>query len=364
MARVIEQPVNENRDMSRAAFLSAAGYEGLPLMPLTADASTRRYYRLADKSGSVLLMDAPVAAETAACPPDADEATRRQLGYNALARLAGPRLEAFVGIAEYLATGGVKAPRVMAYDPVNGFAIIEDFGDALLARAVQSPADERSLYPHAMQILRDIRRMPTYDADAALWPVQSYDAVALKTEADLLPEWYAPAYGPGPLAGAALEAWDEAWAKIFTQLSPPNTFVLRDFHAENLLVLPDGKDLAVIDFQDGLWGHAPYDVVSLLEDARRDVDLGLVRELIEEDRTTVADPSVYDTDYAILAAQRNAKILGIFARLVHRDGKAKYETFLPRVRGHFARDLQREPVAPLRQWVETYLPDLLREGAR
>ena len=345
-----------SREAARAAFLERTGWASTPPQPLTADASTRRYFRLSGGEAPALLMDAPPGAETAACPPDADEAARRQLGYNAMARLAGPRLEAFTSLADYLREVGVRTPRIFADDPVGGFAVIEDFGDRLLVHAIEAGEDEGALYAAALEAIRPLRENRIVPGQVSNWALQTYDRVAYEAEAMLLPEWYAPHRG-AELSGDAVEAYRAMWDELLEGVSEPRALTLRDFHAENILVPEDGP-LAVIDFQDALIGQPAYDVVSLLEDARRDVDTGLARELHDD---VAAGDEVFIRDYAILAAQRNAKILGIFARLTRRDGKPKYDGLLPRVEAHFRRDLDRPDVAAIRPWFEQYMPSLLSD---
>lgn len=350
----------EKRQESISAFLEKSGWSGIVPDPLAADASTRRYFRLAGDKGRALLMDAPPAAEAATCPPEADPETRRALGYNAMARLAGPRLEAFTSLSGFLREAGVQTPEIYAADPVEGLALIEDFGDRLLVRALAEGGDEGGLYRAALKLLRPLRDQQLSPRRIDMWDLQSYDEVAMLTEAYLLPEWYAPYVGV-ELSSVAIDEYTEIWRELFAGLSQPQTLVLRDYHAENILVT-DKKDLAVIDFQDALIGQAAYDVASLLEDARRDVDAGLAAELLAEEVMHTADPAAFTSDYAILAAQRNAKILGIFGRLIKRDNKPKYTQFLPRVEAHFRRDIGREGLERLLPWVEKYLPGLMSGG--
>lgn len=349
-----------DRVQLRTQFLADAGWGDASITPLAADASTRAYSRLFGGGKHGLLMDAPPGAEAAACPPSADAVARRALGYNAMARLAGPRMEAFVAVARWLREAGVRAPTVYADDSAHGFAVIEDFGNRHLVDAATSAAAEADLYRRALNVLGKVRAHKVSPGDLGGWPLQTYDTLAMQVEADLLIEWYAPHAGL-TLTEDAMVAWQKAWAHLFDQLSAPHALILRDFHAQNILV-PDDGPLAVIDFQDALFGHAAYDAVSLIEDARRDVDLGLAAELVAEDARQTPDPIGYEQDYAILAAQRNAKILGIFARLIHRDGKDAYGAFFPRVEAHFARDLDRPTLGPLRSWFERYLPQLLSDG--
>lgn len=363
MTAVIDNSSTDSRVTRMTDFVRDAGWDPGALALLAADASSRRYMRLQGGESAALLMDAPPAAEAPACPPEADETRRRALGYNAMARIAGPHLEAFTSLATYLREAGVRTPRVFAEDAKVGLAVIEDFGDALLARKIEAGTDEASLYARALAALRPLQKLDLVPQRILEWDLMTYDDLAYEAEAMLLPEWYADYRGITLPAGAA-EEYAEILRELFPKLSPAKTITLRDYHAENILV-PDDGPLAAIDFQDALIGQAAYDVVSLLEDARRDVDLGLVEELLAEERRHMPDANEFDRDYAILAAQRNAKILGIFARLVRRDGKQKYHDLLPRVEGHFRRDLDRPEVASLRAWCESYMPTLVSdyEGA-
>ncbi len=156
-----------------------------------------------------------------------------------------------------------------------------------------------------------------------------------------------------------------AWAPVLAKLPAPSIMALRDYHAENLLWLParDGfKRAGIIDFQDGLVGNPAYDLVSLLEDARRDVAPELADAMIRRYALGAAklidfNETDFRRDYAILGAQRNAKILGIFARLINRDGKPRYADFFPRVEGHFRRDLAHPDLAPVAAFFRAHFGD-------
>ncbi len=193
-----------------------------------------------------------------------------------------------------------------------------------------------------------------------------YDRAALEAETLLLPEWYLP-YRLGASASNQMQAdYLGAWAPLLDAVGAPQGMVLRDYHAENLLWLPDRNGAArvgLIDFQDGLVGRYPYDLVSLLEDARRDVTPELAEAMIARyiagaglDRSGAAE---FRRDYAILGAQRNAKILGIFARLIRRDGKPRYGEFFPRVEAHFRRDLAHPDLAPVADFVRRHITGIL-----
>lgn len=343
--------------------MAEAGWAEAIAAPLAGDASTRSYQRLTLKGAPAVLMIAPPGAETPACPRDADEAARRALGYNAMARLAGPNMNAFVALSDALRAAGLSAPEVFAADPEAGFALLEDLGDDLYARVVGRVGEEM-LYKAAIDALAALHgsqaQRPANDAYAML----DYDGLALEAEALLLVEWYWPLKKGAPADSGLCTEYVGLWRKALTELSAPHTFVLRDFHAENLLWLPQRagiRKVGVIDFQDALFGNAAYDLVSLLEDARRDVDPEFAATMIDYYKSFAGPPldaADFDRDYAVLAAQRNAKILGIFARLAKRDHKPRYLELLPRVEAHFRRDLARPAMAEMRSFFKRRLPEL------
>lgn len=355
-----------SRAEERAAFLSGAGWERAVALPLAGDASTRSYERLTLSGRRAILMNAPPKAESAACPPGARAEERRALGYNAMARLAGPNLHAFLAVAETLRGAGLSAPEIFAADPARGFALIEDLGDGLFARAIPDGADEQALYEAAIDALLTLHEAAPTPPRSAQYTMLPYDRLALEAEIGLLPDWYWPFRKRAAAPPSLLADYYAAWAPVLALLSAPSQIVLRDFHAENLLWLPerDGhRRVGVIDFQDALVGSRAYDVVSLLEDARRDVapelaDRLAARYIAGARRQAGFDEEAFRADYAVLAAQRNAKILGIFARLVRRDAKPRYLDFTPRVEEHFRRDLARPALAPVRAFFKTHMPDL------
>lgn len=338
----------------RAAFLANAGWANAIAKPLAGDASTRCYERLTAAGRKAVLMIAPPGAEEPACPKSANREDRKALGYNAAARLAGPNLNAFIAVSKALKSAGLSAPEIYAADPANGFALIEDLGDDLFARVV-TDRNETTLYRAAIDALVALRAAAMEPPDNDGYAMLDYDNLALETEADLLLDWCWPLKHRERVSDDLCKEYKELWKPLLGAISPPHIFVLRDYHAENLLWLPqraDIKRVGVIDFQDALFGAAAYDVVSLLEDARRDVDPGLAEQMIDYYAGRAAERCAFNReqfmrDYAILAAQRNAKILGIFARLAKRDQKPRYLDLLPRVESHFRRDLKRPGLEPL-----------------
>lgn len=342
---------------ARAAFVKKAGWGGAIALPLAGDASTRSYERLEKKGRRAVLMIAPPGAEAAACPANAAPKQRRALGYNALARLAGPNLNAFVSLSKNLKMAGLSAPEIYAADPAAGFALIEDLGDDLFARIIDRE-DEALLYRSAIDALIMLRaaNLPRPVSDD--YTMLDYDLTALAAEADLFVDWYWPLKHGKDISNKQRTEYIALWRDQLGKLSAPHSFVLRDYHAENLIWLPDRSGVervGMIDFQDALYGCAAYDLVSLLEDARRDVDPAFARDMVDYYAQRAAalgafDRATFERDYAVLAAQRNAKILGVFARLARRDKKPRYLELLPRVEGHFRRDLQRPQMTSLQKF--------------
>lgn len=362
-----------SRDTAIRTFLLQSGWSDAELHPLAGDASTRRYVRLKRPKGTALLMDAPPKAESAACPPDADEATRTKLGYNAVARLAGPDSRRFGAFAQTLAARGLAAPDILSADYAQGLLLLEDLGDDLFARAIDKGIREQPLYEAAVDVLLALHATPAPPALGVLEPrvpLLAYDALAYAAEVDLLIEWLYPMVTGKTITPELRAEWQSLWRAALASLSEvPQVIVLRDYHAENLFWLPGRSGLhrvGLIDFQDGLKGSPAYDLVSLLEDARRDVDPVLAAAMLDRyvagasARDRGFDEDAFRSDYALLGAQRNAKILGIFARLWRRDKKPNYLKLIPRVWGHMERDLSAPALSDLRAWFDKNIPHALR----
>ena len=363
--------IESDRDQARAAFLERAGWGGIEAAPLPGDASTRRYFRLANGDARTMLMDAPALAEAPACPPDASPEERAALGYNAQARLAGSNLIAFAGLAKALGERGFSAPRVLASDTDHGFLLLEDLGDALYARLLPGKMHEGRLYSEAVDTLAAIYRSTFSDRvalDGQEWPLLPYDAVALTAEADLFLDWFAGRHAGLTIDAAARADWTDIWTRSFRRLETcAPGLVLRDFHAENLIHLPEREGqgrVGLLDFQDAVIGHPAYDLVSLIEDARRNVDRKLAIPLKARfvEKAGIEDAAGFDAAYAVLGAQRNAKILGIFVRLAMRDGKERYLDLLPRVARHYVTNLHHPALMPLLMWTKTHAPCVFTEA--
>ncbi|MHC0052015.1 aminoglycoside phosphotransferase family protein [Actibacterium sp. D379-3] len=314
-----------------AAFLDRAGWGAAQRRVLAGDASNRRYDRLTDpaRGTSAVLMDAP---------PDKGEDVRP-----------------FIRIARHLGGLDLSAPAILAEDTEAGFLLLEDLGDDLFARVIpRHPALEDTLYATATDLLAALHRHPAPAGLAAYDPPLMADLAALPFD------WYLPGADQpaSPVARAAFRAETETLLRAYAADAP--VLIQRDYHAENLLWLPDRDGIArvgLLDFQDALAGHPAYDLVSLLEDARRDVPPALQQAMVARYLAATGLPGdAFRAAYAVLGAQRNLRILGVFARLCIRDGKPHYVDLIPRVWAHLQHDLSHPALAPLKALVDTCLP--------
>ena len=326
------------RGRAMAGFLAAHGWDRVAPVMLAGDASFRRYYRLADGTRRVVLMDAP--------PPQED-------------------VRPYVSVAEILRALGLSAPQIYAADGERGFLLIEDFGDDTYTRLLGNGADEAALYTLAVDTLIELHRAVAARGLPALPP---YDEARLLAEAALLVDWYIPSVLGDPLPDAARDEYLARWRAVLPQAALPTpTLVLRDYHVDNLMLLPERPGVngcGLLDFQDAVCGPASYDLVSLLEDARRDVPAALRDEMTARYIASFAglDRTAFMRSAAILAAQRNCKIIGIFTRLWRRDGKPAYLPHISRVWRLLEGDLAREPVLrPIAEWLERHVPRSLRQ---
>jgi aminoglycoside/choline kinase family phosphotransferase len=259
----------------------------------------------------------------------------------------------FVRIAHHLVQLGLSAPLVLAADAGNGFLLLEDFGDETFTRALDTGADPEALYALAVDAMAALQAHP----DAASVAAPRHDATLLADEgAALYVDWFLPeATGrptPPALRADYLARWRAALAPV---LAGPRTLALRDFHVDNLMVLGSRAGVArcgLLDFQDAAIGHPAYDLVSLLEDARRDVPDPLAAAM--RARHAAALPRLagaeFDAAYAVLGAARHARVVGLWVRLDRRDGKPAYRRHLPRTRRLLARALVHPALAGVRDW--------------
>lgn len=310
-----------------AQFLSENGWAAAQLEPLAGDASFRRYYRVRDGERTAMLMHAP--------PPHEDPAP-------------------FLHVGRWLLERGLRAPAILADKAAQGFILLEDFGDDRLRESldVADGFAEEAAYAQAVDALIVLQQH-------GAGPFPPYDFATYLREVDLFTEWYCPAME----LGVDIPSWTAAWREVLEPLlgrQEPGVTVLRDYHAENIM-LPPGGGQGLIDFQDALVGHRAYDLVSLLQDARRDVGEELEAAMLDRYIAAVRPGEHFRADYARLGAQRNAKIVGIFSRLNRRDGKPRYLAMIPRVWRALERDLAHPALQPVADWFAHHIPQNIRD---
>ncbi len=330
------------RERQRRAFAARAGWGEAAHAVLAGDASARKYERLSRGDATAVLMDDP--------PP-------------------GHSVGAFVRIARLLRGMGYSAPVILAVDEAQGFALLEDFGDDSFAALLDGPdasSLERTLYEAATDFLIDLHRrpvppdLPRYDPDWMLSDAALFLEAAIAVEAET----------------AMAAEFEAAWRKpLEATVQGPAVLCLRDFHAGNLMWLPERGDagcgtsglarIGLLDFQDARAGPPAYDLVSLLQDARRDLGAGLEAAMVTRylGASPGLDEAAFRAAYAILGAQRAVRIIGVFHRLARRDGKPAYLAHLPRVWRHLEADLAHPALAPVRAWFERWVPPDARSSA-
>jgi hypothetical protein len=315
------------------AFLATCGWGEARVEPLAGDASFRRYFRVIGEGRQAVLMDAP--------PPHED-----------------PR--PFIAVAEWLTSIGLTAPEIIARDLDQGLLLLADLGDARLRETLDDDAArEEELYGLATELLVRLHQEPAMPG----LPLHGLDQWL--NEVMLFPDWYAPAVGIDVDRDNYRAAWTEVLAPVAADGLGPVT-VLRDFHAENVMLVAGREGVAqlgLLDFQDALAGHPAYDLASVLEDARRDVSPRVERLMIDRYIYATGGGSVFERAYWALAAQRNTRILGVFVRLWKRDGKPHYRAFQPRMWGLLERDLLAPGLEPVRAWFDKNVPRDKRAAA-
>jgi N-acetylmuramate 1-kinase len=301
-----------------------------PARPLGSDASFRRYFRSLRDGTSYVIMDAPPGREDTA---------------------------PFLRVAGILHGMGLRAPEVLAADREQGFILLEDLGDQTFTRALAAGVPERDLYRLAALTLLVLQsRWPDHgEGSREAQALPAYGTDLLLQEARLFIDWYWPEFVGAPAPPAVRDAFEQAWREVLDALPRlPATLVLRDFHVDNLMLLPgrQGTDACgLLDFQDAVLGSPAYDLVSLLEDARRDVAADVVDETLA---AALADSPWPRDDllhhYRVLGVQRAVKIIGIFTRLARRDDKPAYQVHQPRLWRLLRRGLEAPELAPVAAW--------------
>ncbi|MBR1777200.1 MAG: phosphotransferase [Alphaproteobacteria bacterium] len=317
------------------AFLKKNHWDDAERKLLAVDASFRHYDRLTRGSETMVLMDAP--------PPMED-------------------VRPFLKIAKRLEALGYSAPHVYAQDEENGFVLLEDFGDATYTRLLKNGADERKLYELATDLLIDLHKHEEAEVIPENLPL--YDEDALKQELMLFPDWFMPAAFGREADKNAVDDFVLIWEELYPIANNvPKTLVLRDYHVDNLMRLDSRKGVqacGLLDFQDALHGTITYDIMSLLEDARRDIAPDLFHDMrnryMDGLGKKIANREDFLASWTVLAAQRHIKVLGIFVRLCVRDKKNRYLQHLPRLWRLLERALEHPALGRLKVWFDKNIP--------
>jgi len=315
-------------------FLVKAGLAPFERKMLAGDASFRKYERVFANGKSYVLMDAP---------PEKEDITP------------------FITIATHLQQDyQLSTPQILAADEAHGLLLLEDLGDNLYARLLeQDNSQEAELYQTAMQVLVELYHQADKVKRQDL-PV--FTAEKMLAQVRLLTEWFLPYKSGGDVSQAITEHYLAIWKRIIVKLPALKpVLVLYDYHAENIIWLPEheqAKRAGLLDFQDAMCGNSAYDVVSVLEDARRDVSADTVAKSLHYYlEHTGIEESNFQLGYAIMGAQRNCRIVGTFARLAVRDHKPRYLDFMPRIWRHIANDISHPALAELKDWLDEHVPE-------
>ncbi|WP_204112611.1 aminoglycoside phosphotransferase family protein [Shimia biformata] len=320
-----------DRDALIRAFLARVGWGAAARREIAGDASARRYERLIGDAGqSAILMDADPAK--------------------------GEDIDRFQQVARHLTSLSLSAPAILAADSVNGFLLLEDLGDAVFARLIEAePSREKELYDGATDLLLTLHQHP-----APEWLVR-FTPQLMTEQAGFAYSWYMRGAVDADTAGAAeLRALPVLHALLNSHAAQSDVMILRDYHSENVIWLPERTDAArvgLLDFQDALAGHRAYDLVSFLQDVRRDVTPEVATSQIDRYANAAGlDIDAFSASCAVLGLQRNLRILGVFARLSLVAGKSDYIDLIPRVWAHIESAFDHPALRPARAELIGALP--------
>lgn len=340
------------RSLAIREFLDGAWGRHCMRRPLTGDASSRAYETVTLGGDQRILMNAPRRPDG---PP-----IRNGLPYSRIAHLAED-VRAFAGVRNILADAGLTVPQIHAADFDQGLLLISDLGSKGIIGQDRQPISER--YLACVEMLAGFHRNPCPGhvvlQDGTVHEIPLYDRGAMMIEVELLIEWYAPRMKGSALSVREKQRFAALWNRLFDRLEGAERhLVLRDFHSPNILWQEDlagSARIGIIDFQDAVIGPLSYDVASLAQDARIDVPAGLEDAIVhhylaQRRRSGPLDETAFLESYAIMAAQRATKILGIFVRLDERDGKPAYLGHLPRLRDYLARSFRHPVMEEYREW--------------
>ncbi|MBV7255489.1 phosphotransferase [Pacificimonas sp. WHA3] len=320
-------------------FLAAEGWEGADISEFSADAAFRRYFRLRKGDRSAILMHAPDPSE---------------------------RSEWFVELALEIRRRGMSGPAIHAYDLSVGLILLEDLGTHQYFQYLKtaSQAAERELYLMATDVLVALHAdpMPARLGDVI---IDDYGTERMIKEAELLLDWHWPELMEGSASDDVRSSYRAVWQAVLPAgLYDADRMVQLDYHAPNLMWLPEREGprrVGILDFQDAMRGPSAYDLVSLLQDARRDVPQDVQMEMLARYLAgRDVDEAAFRTSYAVMGAQRAARILGVFVRLWRRDAKPGYLNHLPRLWGQLDQNLSQAGLEPLADWFGNHLPASVR----
>jgi len=307
-------------------FLQAAGWQEAAAQDLAGDASTRRYRRLSKNGNSAILMMDP-SVET---------------------------VMQFQKVTGILKKDGYSPPDILAQDLEKGLLLLEDFGDRLFVTLIEAGADEEALYTLAVDFLLDLRAKKLPEGLPYFSPSYVLD------QNTMFLDWFVPHQSTKAVSDEGRRFYQQIWTHLLKSLDRRDeVMLLRDFHAENVLFLEGRvglRALGLLDYQDAMTGPTAYDLVSLLQDARRTVPLSLEAKMLDYYiLKSGVDGDWFREVYAILGAHRALRILGIFTRLLNRDGKDRYQQFVPRVKAHLKRNLEHPSLLALQHWLNITL---------
>ena len=359
-------------------FIAQRNLQNAERMFFEGDASSRRYEKLKTEDKNILLMDMPNR-------PDGP-VVKFGKPYSQIAHLA-EGIKSVVCINHYLSVlGNYSVPKSLAFDSQNGLALIEDLGSRVYGKMILAGEDMTEPLLTAAELLADLgHRAHTNKMHMLLlgsYTIPAYDVEAMLIETELLPQWFWPHVHETLPKPELISSFENIWKQLLplAQQKTPQ-IVMRDFHSPNLLWLPERQGIfrvGLIDTQDAVMGHAAYDLVSMIQDARVDIPEQLAEKTFQHyiacrengpnfitDRAINQDPfseQDFRTAYAVLGAQRATKILGIFARLNKRDGKPAYLKHMPRVSRYLNKNLQHPALMSLKNWFESNMPEALKIG--
>ncbi|MGB1360651.1 MAG: aminoglycoside phosphotransferase family protein [Alphaproteobacteria bacterium] len=291
------------------------------------DASFRSYSRVITDTGSFIVMNSP---------PDKEP------------------IDDFIKVCNHLIENGFTAPKIHAMDKENGFLLLQDFGDDTVSNLLKNGTDAKPLYEMAIDTLVELHKSPFITAIN----VNPYDAPTYMREVELLKDWFIP-FVFGEMSVKQQADFKHAWLNVITELPMVrSTLVLRDYHVDNIMMV-DGK-CGLLDFQDALIGNPAYDVASLLQDVRIDVDDE--KYYYNRYKEKMNSGESFDKSYDILCAQRHAKVLGIFIRLYQRDNKPSYLKFLPRTLMLFKQSLNSPHLTAIKKYFDENYPDFFEKS--